>query len=338
MGRWTVATALVLAAPLTARAESVAATAFHLHWSGPASCPDEGEVARETQRLLGPSTAAPRAMPVEAEAQVSAAGDGFELLLRLGPTEQTRTRHLQAPSCDELARAAALVVALAVDPSLSLAEPPRSGGAPPVAAAPACLEAALPIPPVPPPPCPACASCPTAPTPRQNSGPLWHTALVAGTSGAYGELPQLLPRANVGVAYRAEPYWLELSAGAAFASSGRLESGRSATFSQWYAAPRFCFEPNLGWARFGGCAVVEVGVLQASGFGVTSPKTQRDWWVAPGVGLQLSRRMASGAELVVGADAQLAAVRPRFELATLPLFTPHLIIPALRLGLIGGLF
>lgn len=332
MRRWAMAAAVMLAVPLTAGAQ---AAPFHLRWSGPINCPDEAQVARDTQRLLGGSTAAPRDAPIEADAQVTGAAGGFELVLRVGSTEQTRTRKLAAPSCDELARAAALVVALAVDPSLSLAEadqPKSSQSAPGLT----CPEPATVVSP---PICPVCASCTSPPAiPKPNADATWRSALVAGTSVAYGELPQLLPRPNLGLAYRADAFWFELSAGAAFASSRRLSGGRVATFSQWYAAPRFCVQSELGWARVGGCAVAELGSVRASGFGVEFPKTQRDWWVAPGVGLQLSRRMTSGAELFLGADALLAAVRPRFELALQPLFRPHLIIPALRLGLIGGLF
>lgn len=338
MRRWVVA-AVGVAVPLTAHAQLAAPPPFHLRWSAPATCPAEAEVAQEAQRLLGSSTAAALSVPIEAEARVISAKSGFELLLRVGSSEQARTRNLEAPSCDELAHAAALVVALAVDPSLSLAETDRSGSATPSASAPLCPEPAPPVAPAPPAPCPACASCPSPPpAPRQTPGSPWHTAFVAGTSIAYGELPQLLLRPNLGVGYRTQAYWFEVSAGAGFASSGRLAGGRVATFSQWYATPRFCIEPNLGWARLGACALAEVGALKSSGFGVTSPRTKRGGWVAPGLGLQVSRRMASGAELVLGVDAMLAALRPRFELASQPFFTPHLIIPALRLGLIGGLF
>jgi hypothetical protein len=335
--RWRIVAAVVLGLPLTAHAQATAPAPFHLRWSGPPSCPRESDVVQETERLLGASTAAPLAVPIEAEAQVAAGKRGFELLLRVGPIGYTRARSLEAPRCEELAHAAALVVALAVDPALSLASADGTD-VPPSSVPPVCPEPA--VPPAPP-PCPVCSRSPPPPLPtpsREAATPAWHVAFVAGTSIAYGALPRSLPRANLGVAYRAQSYWLELSAGAAFASSERLARGRVATFAHWYGAPRFCVEPDLGWARLGGCALAEVGVLKASGFGVTLPQTQRDWWLAPGVGVQVSRRLASRAELVLGADVLLAAVRPRFELASEPIFRPHLFIPGLRLALVGGLF
>jgi hypothetical protein len=295
-------------------------------------------VVRETERLLGASTAAPLALPIEAEAQVAPGKRGFELLLRVGPIGERRARSLEAPRCEELAHAAALVVALAVDPSLSVASV-DSTGAPSSSVSAVCPEPAVPAPPAPAPPCPVCSpSQPPPPPAPEGLSPAWSAALLAGTSIAYGELPRSLPRANLGVAYRAQAYWLEVSAGAAFASSGRLASGRVATFTQWYGAPRFCVEPDLGWARLGGCAVAEIGVLKASGYGVTSPKTQRDWWLAPGVGVQVTHRWAAGAEVVLGADVLVAVVRPRFELASEPIFRPHSVIPVLRLALVGALF
>jgi hypothetical protein len=330
--RWWAVLAVLFTFPPTATAQPATPPAFQLRWSAPVGCPAEPEVTRETQRLLGASTAAARA-PIEAEGRVTAVKGGFELQLSVGPSGHASTRQLEAPSCDELARAAALVVAVAVDPSLSLPEAEGSGKSP-LGALPACSEgmpAAVPAP-----TCPLCDSCPPPPVPRREQGSPWHIALVAGVSIAYRELPQLTPRPNLGLAYRTQAHWLELSGGAAFAATGRSTDGRVATFSHWYGVPRYCFEALLDWGRFGGCAVLEIGRIRASGFGVTLPKTQRSWWVAPGLGLQLTRRMRSGAELIVGAEALVATVRPDFYLASEPLFRPNLVIPALRLGLLGG--
>src|SRR5215211_785842 len=103
--RWWVASVVVLALPTTGRAQSTTPTPFQLRWSAPVGCPDEADVVRETQRLLGGSTTAPRA-PIEAEARVTAVKRGFELRLSVGPSGQASVRQLEAPSCDELARAA----------------------------------------------------------------------------------------------------------------------------------------------------------------------------------------------------------------------------------------
>jgi hypothetical protein len=326
---WRVVLVVGLLWSFRASAQSSGPELFRLSWSVPDECPSDNEVRQELQRLLGASRASPGGR-VDATARVSAVKGGFELEIALGQDDQVRTRRLAAPHCEELGHAAALIVALAVDPSLTTA-----GGEK--------LSEVVPAPcPAPPPtikvtspgPAPRCPVCPGCAAPR----PDWHTAVFLAVSISYGELPQALPRVSVGSAYRADPHWLELAVSGAFASTGFRSDGRGATLWQWYATPRYCVQARFGTTRFGPCASTEVGLIKAAGFGVEQPKTQRTWWVAPGLGLQAHWRLPSGAELQVGGDLMLAATRTSFELDSEQLFRPHLLIPALRLALVGGLF
>lgn len=317
--------------PLGASAQSNSPELFRLSWSVPDECPSDAEVRQELQRLLGASTASPGGR-VDATARISAAKGGFELEIALGQDDQLRTRRLAAPHCEELGHAAALIVALAVDPSLTIggAEKLSEVVPAPCPAPPATPKATSPAP-APAPRCPVCPGCP-APAPD------WHAAALLAASISYGELPQALPRVSVGAAYRADPHWLEVSLSVAFASTGFRSDGNGATFWQWYATPRYCVQARFGTTRVGPCASTEVGLIKAAGFGVEQPKTQRRWWVAPGLGLQAAWRLQSGAELLVGGDLLVAATRTSFELDSEQLFRPHLLIPALRLALVGGLF
>lgn len=327
---WRVVLVLVgLLWPLRASAQSSAPELYRLSWSVPDGCPSDAEVRQELQRLLGASTASPGGR-VDATARVSAAQGGFELEIALGQDDQLRTRRLAAPHCEELGHAAALIVALAVDPSLTIAGGEKLS---------AVVPAPCPAPPAPlqatsPGPAPRCPVCPGCPAPK----PDWHTAVLLAVSISYGELPQALPRASVGAAYRADPHWLELLLSGAVASTGFRSDGRGATLWQWYATPRYCVQARFGTTRVGPCASTEVGLIKAAGFGVEQPKTQRTWWVAPGLGLQADWRLQSGMELLVGADLFIAATRTSFELDSEQLFRPHLLIPALRLALVSGLF
>lgn len=322
--------------PLQASAQSGGPELFRLSWSVPDGCPSDSEVRQELQRLLGASTASPGGR-VDATARVNAVNGGFELEIALGQDDQLRTRRLSAPRCAELGHAAALIVALAIDPSLTLAEGARTE----------TLEKLSEVVPAPCPAAPApvkavsserATRCPTCPGCAPATMPDWHTAVLAAVSISYGELPQPLPRVSVGAAYRAEPHWLELSLSGAFASTGFRGDGRGATLWQWYATPRYCVQARFGTTWVGPCASTEVGLIKAAGFGVEQPKTQRTWWVAPGLGLQADWRLQSGARLLVGADLLVAATRTRFQLDAEPLFRPHLLVPALRLALVGGLF
>jgi hypothetical protein len=326
---WRVVLVLGLLWPLRASAQSSAPELYRLSWSVPDGCPADTEVRQELQRLLGASTASPGGR-VDATARVSAVKGGFELEISLGQDDQLRTRRLAAPHCEELGHAAALIVALAVDPSLTIAGGEKLSEVVPAPcpAPPATTQATSPGPA---PPCPVCRGC-AAPMPD------WHTAVLLAVGISYGELPQALPRVSVGAAHRADPHWLELSLSGAFASTGYRSDGRGATLWQWHATPRYCVQARFGATRVGPCVSTEVGLIKAAGFGVEQPKTQRTWWVAPGLGLQADWRLQSGAELLVGADLLVAATRTRFELDSEQLFRPHLLIPALRLALVGGLF
>jgi hypothetical protein len=326
---WRVVLVLGLLWPLRASAQSSGSELFRLSWSVPDECPSDTEVRQEVQRLLGASTASPGGR-VDATARVSAVKGGFELEIALGQDDQLRTRRLAAPHCEELGHAAALIVALAVDPSLTIGEGEKLSEVVP-APCPAPPATMNPTSPGPAPRCPVCPGC-AAPTPD------WHTAVLLAVSISYGELPQALPRVSVGAAYRTDPHWLELVLSGAFASTGFRSDGRGATLWQWYATPRYCVQARFGTTRVGPCASTEVGLIKAAGFGVEQPKTQRTWWVAPGLGLQAGWRLQSGAELQVGADLLVAATRTSFKLDSEQLFRPHLVIPALRLALVGGLF
>lgn len=326
---WRLVLVVGLLWPLRASAQSSPRELFRLNWSAPAECPSDTEVRQELQRLLGASTASPDGR-VDATARISAVKGGFELEIALGQDDQLRTRRLAAPHCEELAHAAALIVALAVDPSLTTAGGDKLSEvvAAPCPAPPAATKA---TPPGPAPRCPVCPGC-AALTPD------WHTAVLLAVSSSYGELPRTLPRVSIGAAYRADPHWLELSLSGAFASTGFRSDGRGASFWQWYATPRYCVQARFGTTRVGPCASTEVGLIKAAGFGVEQPRTQRTWWVAPGLGLQADWRLRSGVQLLVGGDLLIAATRTRFELDSKQLFRPHLLIPALRLALVGGLF
>jgi hypothetical protein len=141
----------------------------------------------------------------------------------------------------------------------------------------------------------------------------------------------------LGAGYSLLQHWFEISLGSAFSTSDKVEGARVATFSQWFGVPRYCFETPMARWRLGGCGSAELGVIHASGFGVDQPRTQREWWLAPGLGLQAQAQLMSGTQLLLGVDVLLAATRPRFERAGTTVHTPNRLMPALRLALVGGL-
>ncbi|MBI2394303.1 MAG: hypothetical protein HYV09_32325 [Deltaproteobacteria bacterium] len=106
-----------------------------LTWNAPDSCPDRAYVLAEVARLLGDVHAADDAR-VRADAMIVRAGATLRLTLatrveQAAPWE----RKLESPNCKALADSAALIIALAVNPS-------RAGAAPPAVSAPSASVAA----------------------------------------------------------------------------------------------------------------------------------------------------------------------------------------------------
>lgn len=92
-----------------------------VQWEAPAGCPDAAAVRARVVRLVGEAAAG--AARLTARAAVRAEGGRWALDLELSGETGTGRRALAAARCDELAGAAALVIAIAVDPRAALAGP-----------------------------------------------------------------------------------------------------------------------------------------------------------------------------------------------------------------------
>jgi len=160
--------ALVSMAVLGAIDEPVAAPVapaddlpLDLSWSAPAACPSAQAERDEVRRRVGRLEPAPSPERVVADVEIRAAGTaGFELVLRTQVDGTTGERTLTGPDCRSLADAAALVLALLINPdALPKAGPPAEPTSPP----------APPAPPPPAPPPPATSPPPTV-APRFAAG------------------------------------------------------------------------------------------------------------------------------------------------------------------------
>ena len=110
-------------------AAAPAAAQVAIDWEAPTGCPSRDAVVAHVTRLLVGSTAARTAQPVAARARVRALEAGFLLELTTDVGGEHGERKLQAPSCSELAAAAAVIVALLVDPAVVSAAPPAAPNA-----------------------------------------------------------------------------------------------------------------------------------------------------------------------------------------------------------------
>lgn len=282
--------ALVLLVPLSARAN---AAVFELAWRAPAACPAREDVLARATRLLGHEPGATLERPLTVDALVEQLPDNtWRLQLTLG--EQSPPRSVTATSCDELGEAAALLIALSIDPTLD----PNAAAAKAPAAAP---EPAPPLEPESPPP----ASRATAEPPQRDSAP-WQLRLGAGLALWTGRLPGLAPGAQAHVTVAREQASLSLDLGF-FPPQHAGIAGSEAGGELWLAS----VGPKLGYGFAVGAASVtprlgaELQLVRGAGSGVENPSSAQAvlLGVEAGtrVGLQLSKSWQGVAEGAVSA-------------------------------------
>jgi hypothetical protein len=243
------------------------ATGFDLKWTAPADCPDA-----DADRWL-----ADRPRPDETvRANATVTGDpdsGYALVLTIETADGEVVSETESQSCETLAEAVALQVAMAVDPSLALDfgehEAQAGGDAEPV-----------------PPPDPTAPGPSPEPTPEPVKKPPTEprTRFAAWLEGAAEarRVPTVDGRFGGG--------------GSVLIENGRFDLGYLHTFGQrkaypgipdvgldirhWALVVRGCYRPEVKRVEFPVCGGGEFGALAARGFGVDVPALDRGPWVA----------------------------------------------------------
>lgn len=297
-------------------------------WTAPAACPDGPRIDAAVDRLLGgPPPASGRTLRVTGV--VTPRDDGaFDLALATEDEGGHRGRRaLTGATCEALADAAALVIALGWDPAAVAAARARPAAAEPVGA-PAPTPEPPPAPAPPPSPAPAVAPPPPPGRPR-SPGTVAPSASPPTSPSAAGDgarAPRIglgigvvveaggLPGLSVGVAGAASlllgPYRVEVSGTGIPAAEAALEgdTDRGGRFGQVLGAAAVC-RAVAPW-RGGGaghevsaCVGLEGGAILATGFGVDEERDATQPWVAPRAGvsgrLELVRGLALRGDLVV---------------------------------------
>lgn len=280
-----------------------------------------------------------------------AARGGWTLQLELRSSQGQQTRVLQADECRLLARAAAVVVAVQLDPlargrTLQAAatrepgEAPASVDAPlpgPVAPANTGDGPEVPLPPAPVFPDPVAPrpvvrridpvveleALPEPPRVQVEAGPRLaghlrlegglEVGLLPGSGGLVGLVGGVVIR---GVRLEAG------LAGSPLRSAPSPGGDARARLDRFAGALRVC----PGWTSprarltISGCLGGEAGVLRASGVGVANPSTVHAPWVALSLGPALRLRLAGPLGLRLGVEGVVALARPTFTVGTEPLF------------------
>ncbi len=218
-------------------------------WTAPDTCPTRAEVVEQLSKAV--DAGGKELPPLSARAVVTREGGSWRLELETEVDGRRGARLLEADSCEGLARAATLVLALTLGEGLARRRAEEEARA-----------AEPPPPPLPAPPPPALAEpLPPSPTSRQANGLAWLALGVASDP-----LGVLTPGLALGLGYQAGLLRVAASLSAtlprssAFGASGAQV--RSQAFSGGVAA---CLAPELPPLQLAACGEASVTLVAAAG-------------------------------------------------------------------------
>ncbi|MBX3214175.1 MAG: hypothetical protein KF850_19225 [Labilithrix sp.] len=274
---------------------ALAEPSLDLTWDAPAGCPDREWVRAAVLHLVTSSSA----QELHVHAAVRAEGDQWIVDLALSGAA-TGTRTLRASTCTSVARGAALIVALTLDPQAAASVPED------------------PAPPAPPPP-----RAPEPPAPAPEPGPTQapdasprraRPIAFLGASAARALVPGVAPGAVVGGGIVWSALRIDLAAElvpSARASLARVP-GVGADFSLASLALRACAGRTLASVALHGCTALRGARIAGEGTGLTESYRQTAHLLAiePGVLARFPAATRVGVELA--AAAVLPITRPDF--------------------------
>lgn len=304
-----------------------------LSWSAPPGCPTADNVQARVDSLLGGEASGSSVADVRASGQVERVDNGFRLLLNVGVGSTPSSRTIEARTCDELAGAAAIAIALLARSSAEGASDPAVEGVTPASSVPAEHED-RPV-----------TSAPTReeeasrkpePPPETARDGLHFIVDAPVAVAGWGSLPStgLGLGAGLGLRWRAlrvavgAELWRPQTARASgFASRFTLMSGR-AEACVTHAMHGFELGPCLG-------AALQRLTGEGLGSGVFSATSKTTVWISGTGGLFASLPTPGFAHLRFfgGARVLVSPSRPRFVIDQLgPVHEPALAAPEVDLG------
>lgn len=275
-----------------------------LDWSGPPECPDSATIQREVLHLAQ-STAVAR-HHVAAVARVQRQGATYRLSLNAELDGVSGQREFEGQSCDSVADAAVLTLALMLNP-----DAPIDRAASPAASEPARPEPALPRESPPP---PVSVSVDSAPS----DSPAWPTHLIGGVLGGVrtGVLPDVGVELGLGAGVLVGPLSLTLAASAMPAQSAPAPESPDASVELWllslgalagwhtkFEEVGFGLRTGIDWTRASGRAE-----------GVSDPEPGHIHWLSAQLGGTATLDVTQHLELGTGVFGLVPLARPGFTL------------------------
>lgn len=274
---------------MQARAASV-----ELDWAAALECPTAADVIGESERILG-AASGPR-KNVRARADVTHDEHGSWKVTLVTQTDGTSGhRTFAAETCQALADATALILAMTVNPNLTTGEPEPQPAPPSLPATEAVPE---PVPVL---------------RPASASTELLHFSVGASVAGDIGTLPSVAIAPQLALAWLPGGARVEL-AFAYFVPQRALSrfAGEGADLSSWTASAQLGYAWPTGPVAVGPLAGLGLERLGAAGFGGATSFDQSSVIMAMRGGVQLSWALSSTFSLRLVALAALPLSRPSF--------------------------
>jgi hypothetical protein len=322
-GAFGTAVALTLGAltPQEARAEAPHGASLWAAWEAPPECPQEAAFVAQIESFLGTPLNARGDRQLEIVGRVrTEEARGFVVKLRVHASRRTQERELAHRDCSELTEAAALIVALAIDPQVVVQKPIPKPALPPAteaAVTPPSRETAVvraePAAAIPRRAAPATAASSVATPPVAEPATLRYSLSALGLFGT-GVLPDV--GAGTGIHATLGPRRFRMAAeGAYWLSRFRALEGRAGAgveLGTWSVALRGCGIPVTGDVTLSLCVGPVVGDMYGTGSGLSNPRTVHDHWSAVSAETSVALASRAGVMTLVGLEVQKTLETPRF--------------------------
>jgi hypothetical protein len=275
-------------AQIEAPATPAMVSPIDLVWSAPADCPDGNAVRSEVLKLAGSQASSARHLKARAAIH-PAAGAGWILSLMTELDGVTGERTLSGVSCESLSDAAALMLALILNPEVAVAASPPARAQEPTPSAATIAPAKH-----------------DDPWPR----PTWLVGALAGVQmGVLEDLsPSFALSLGVGLGHFAMRLLPSLTPAQKIYTDAR--SGLGGRLWVEDVAALGCWAAPIGGAALTPCLGFDVTWLQGRGLGVSSPRDANVYWVSGDLALFAGLPLAHGLILEVGGIGLVPLSRP----------------------------
>lgn len=329
---WLVHLSLCLTLGLSASA-TAQASELQIEWAANTPCEAPPSLARDVEQLLGHAGQPPAGwrFVVQVRDRATDVGAALKLTLRVFTPTSQRQRVIDVESCEQATRTAAVLIAVAIDPTVATVVTPEPTAVETpgttTAVTPAAVAAALVAP----------AATPTDDDAPRQADAATQLAPPASNRGGIGAIVGLdiarLPHLTSELTLRAVirgPWWRGELLGSWLAPRAlSLPERDNAKLDLWAvsAATRGCVLTTLWRVHMGPCAIARVGWIRASSAGVDNNLPQNTWLWSAGLAGVAEWSLTKSLMLDLLWGGEMSLVRPTFRVRgsrashTLPLLS-----------------